>query len=454
MNKLKPIRTDSEHKILIILAVVGIVIFGFYTRFEMITKTIVDHPIRADAADYYFYAFNLRHYGVYSKQQTDGTSDFSKKLVPDAVRPPGYSLFLLPFVEFPPTAEMVRHITFSQAVASAVTIFVAFGVFITFLSWPWAMAACLLLAMSPHLISMNVYVLTETLFTFLLVLSAWFMAKVASRKTWKWAFALGVILGCALLVKPTMKYFIVFLIPAFFLFFTRKQAIILLSAVIVGYSLAIGPWLIRNVVIEPGSTGNSLAVGSVHKGIYPGLMYKNNPRTYGLPNHYDPTWKERQEMGLVLRELLNRFREDPAQYLRWYLIGKPVMLFSWNMIVGIGDIFVYPIVSSSYYGSASFQLMHRIMGVLHWPLVILALTASILVWLPSIKNVLTEEMIVITRFVTVLFFYFLLIHVAGTPLPRYSIPLRPFIYGMGMLAVPIFITAIRSHFQTKLKSGR
>lgn len=315
-------------QLIIGLIVISIFVIGFNLRLQMVQQTIVDTPIRADAAEYYLYAYNLTQYGVYSRQrQFEG-----EKPTPDAFRTPGYSLFLLPFVEFPPTHKMVHHIVVTQAIISTLTILVAFGFFRAFLTWPWALGAAFMVAISPHLVAINIYVLTESLFTFFLVLLAWAMTKFAQLKNWPLALVIGLILGCALLIRPTLLYFLIFLIPTLFVFFQRKKAVALTFFLLIGFLISYGPWVVRNMVVNP--TKSTLAVATVHKGMYPNLIYNNDPKTYGFPNHADPTWAQRQDMSSVLKEIGRRFKEEPLRYIRWYSIGKLTMFFSWDMGLG------------------------------------------------------------------------------------------------------------------------
>ena len=61
-----------------ILLIAGL---GFYLRFVAVTETEIDHPIRADAAQYYVTAYNLAKNGVYSMS-------FARLSDPDAVLQP------------------------------------------------------------------------------------------------------------------------------------------------------------------------------------------------------------------------------------------------------------------------------------------------------------------------------------------------------------------------------
>lgn len=435
---------ESFLKIIIIATVLLVAYVSISMRLQMVNETAVIIPIRADATDYYFYALNLRKHHVYSRSRWDDKINENVKPSPDARRNPGYSIFLLPFVdEHPPSLEMVHRITVTQAIISALTVLIALVFFRTFLSWFGASTAAMLTALSPHLISANIYVLTETVFTFFLVLLAFFVSKLASSKKGKWAFAIGVAIACATLVRPTLLYFIAFIIPTFLIFFRRKKNIKLIFILVLGFTVIYSPWVIRNNFLLDEKATNTLALASIHKGMYPGFVYKDDPKSYGIPNNFDPEWENRNNYSSVFAEIFRRFKEDPIKHLRWYTVGKPIMFFSWDIVVGMGDIFVYPVSTTPYHTSSFFQVTHKFMRVIHWPLIALALLASILIWLPSAYKTLSEREIIIVRFTSLVFIYFLLVHTAGLPLPRYAIPLRPFVYGMAMLAISILIKTVK-----------
>ena len=432
------------------LILIGVFAAGLYLRIEMTNKTVIDKPIRADAADYYLYAYNLAKYGVYSRQRPSQIADGAP--VPDAHRTPGYSLFLLPFIKISPLQKMVGLVVLTQAIISALTILTAFVFFRSFLNRPWAMGGAFLVAISPHLVTFNIYVLTESLFTFFLVLLGWSMAAVAQSKSRLPALIAGLVLGISLLIRPTMLYFIAFLIPAFFVFFQKKKAWALAVFLVVGFGLTYGPWVLRNKLVNPGKS--TLAIATIHKGMYPNLIYNNDSKTYGFPNRFDPTWGQRRDTPSVLKEISRRFKNEPLEYIRWYIIGKPSMFFSWDMIVGMGDVFIYPVFTSPYHHHKGFfGLTHRVMKSLHGLLTMLALLTSIFVWFPVTKKILSEKGLIVTRFASLVLIYFILVHIVGTPLPRYSVPLRPFIYGLSMLGVRLMVVESAKYIQ-KMKTDK
>lgn len=412
-----------------ILIASAIVAVAAYLRIVMVEETEVLAPIRADAREYYNYAYNLKSKGIYSLQDINDSST----PVPDAERNPGYSLFILPFVEYPPTYEMIERIAWAQVALSVLTLVLAMVWFRSFLPYQWALLAGMFVALSPHLIAANVYVLTETLFTFCLTAFLAAVGWLGATSHWSKALLAGALLGVALLVRPTLLYFPIFLLPALFFMVPWRRAAALGCVLLLGFCLVYGPWVIRNFSL-PGDIQSTKALDTVHKGMYPDLMYRGDPRTYGFPNRVDPEWNKRADsLAKVLEEIRNRFAAEPVRYLRWYLIGKPVMLLSWDIIVGMGDVFVYPVTKSPYLHLGLFDITHRLMRGFHWPITILALVGCVLSWMPSSRRYLPDNAVISTRIGALVIAYFLLVHMAGTPLPRYGIPLRPLVYGLGVL---------------------
>ena len=160
--------------ILALFIVLGI---GLHLRLQAVLQTSIIAPVRSDAADYVSYAYNMTMFGVYSRTLTI----FQKNAEipePDAVRNPGYPLMLIPFLREWPSQKAYYQILIFQAILSTLTIALIYSACRTFLPYPLAIGAAVLTAISPHLINMNVYLLTESLYSFLLVLSLWVVSRL------------------------------------------------------------------------------------------------------------------------------------------------------------------------------------------------------------------------------------------------------------------------------------
>lgn len=428
-----------------LLVLLFILLLGLDLRMEGAWRTVVDTPIRADAMDYYAYAYNMRNYNIYSRSPV-ALQGNPTQLTADAVRPPLYPLFLYPFTGERPTFSTVTAILVTQAILGALSLILAFYIFRSFLNEILAIAATALMAISPHLISLTHYVLTETLFSVILVGMFFFLAKASAASRYVFGIA-GALLAAASLTRPSAQYFIVPLLALLFLHFDRKAATRATIMLVLGFMLVFMPWIGRNLYTLGMATDNSLAIHTLHHGIYPNFTYNNNTRLYGFPYRADPRSNEiSRSYATVLAEIKRRFETEPWLHLKWYVVGKPVAFWSWEDAQGSGDIFQYPVESTPYRYLPQFQATRFIMKLLHWPLVILGLIGCVIAWPPRYRFTRTKQSDFMLRSCSLLLIYFTALHVAGAPFPRYSIPLRPFLYGMAMVPISMLIASVRQRW--------
>jgi len=361
---------------------------------------------------------------------------------PDAHRPPGYPFFLYPFVDFPATDAMLWHVVLAQAIVSALTVLLSYALFRQFLPTWASLAGAALTALSPHLVSGNAFLLTEPLFTFFLVATAAALLRAARSESPGWFLAAGALLGCAMLIRPTLDYLLVFLVPAYFLLLARKPAIRMALLTVVGCAIVYSPWVARNAISVSDELASTKAIDSIHLGMYPDVTYQGIPRSYGHADMFDPEYKNR-DTAAIFDEIGRRFQEEPGRHIYWYLVGKPIFLFSWNVAVGMGDVFVYPVFTSPYHESRLFYGSHQLMYWLHWPLMTLALAVAAAAWFPVSRRFLSDPQRMAARLISVIIGYFLLVHMVGLPLPRYGFPTRPLMYGLALLGIAAAVDAIR-----------
>ncbi len=412
------------------LALFVLFMISFGLRLNVALNTHVNTPVRADAYDYYQYALNLSRHGIYSRQ--DYRPEAGEELQPDKRRTPGYVFFIMPFVEWPPTDAMITKITAAQALISALTVIVTVLLFAAILRRELTLLVGMFVVLSPHLINASVYLLTETVFTFTFMLFLWSLTKIGHDSSWRpWVLA-GVCLGVTVLIRPTANYLILFLIPLYLYMFRDRKVTISLIVLALSTALVISPWLVHKFTVPDRLGATSLALDTIHKGMYPDLMYQGRQETFGVPNRYDPKWSEMDTFAEVSNEIASRVANEPLRYLYWYSIGKPKTFLSWDVIVGWGDVFIYPVQSSPFLQPGLFSSLSKAMKILHWPITLLALIASIVVFLPHIGRHLNREQVVVARVLSLAVIYFVLVHTVGTPLPRYAYPIKPLIFGMAI----------------------
>lgn len=432
----RQIAFDRRH-FWVIASLLIIVLIGADLRLQSVLRTQVDEPaIRADARDYVLYAYNLRKFAIYSRSDAAlSNSDSNAPLLmptPDAVRTPGYPLFLSLFIGDNINEQTIWNILLAQVMLGIVTILLTFDLCQRFLPATLALLAALLTALSPHLVTATVYLLTETLFCFLIVLCFCLLGRAKSKLAFGWFLVAGAILGVAALTRPSVQYLIVPL--ALLLAFWKPARFRLTVALVLGFALVFLPWTARNLYTLGKTSDDTLMINTLHHGLYPDFLYNNDPKTFAYPYRYDPeSARIAQSVGSVIGEIGNRFQTEPARYLKWFLIGKPLMLWSWNLTESIGGPFIYPVRSTPYASLLHFDWSYWLMYELHWLLVILATLGSLLVWLPRRWLGLGESALLVARALALLLGFYVALHMVGAPFPRYSVPMRPFLYAIALL---------------------
>ena len=93
------------------------------------------------------------------------------------------------------------------------------------------------------------------------------------------------------------------------------------------------------------------------------------------------------------------------------------------------------------------------MHALHWPMVILAFFGSVMAWLPLSRIGLKDSTVFPARVASLLLIYYTALHVVGAPFPRYSIPLRPFLFGLALFPPYVLTLALRNYFHYRVKES-
>ena len=185
--------SQKKSTLLTYLAVLLIVLAGAALRVSYNANTFIVDPVRADAANYLKYAHNMLDYGIFSK-------DIKPPPAPDAFWAPGFPLYLSAVIKVSQwlSLDTYNFILASQVLLGAGTIFLCYLVSAAFLPTYWALLPPLLVAGSPHLVATGSYVLTETLFGFLLLLSLYSLSRaLASDRKLSWLLT-GLELRCML----------------------------------------------------------------------------------------------------------------------------------------------------------------------------------------------------------------------------------------------------------------
>lgn len=424
-----------------------VILLSGYMRLHAVASTYINAPYRADAGQYYDYAYNVRHFGVYSHDHKTIEGE-STHPTPDAMRPPGYSLLLTPFASAPPTRSIFHRVEFMQALLG---VLVVIGIFLLFrqITSVWlATTIAALVAISPQQVVIATYILSENLFTLLLVLIILVagLAIRSKRGFMAGMLALGVCIGLAALTRPVLEYFLPCLAVLLLLTYTRGKAWKACVVLLVGFVLIWGPWVVRNY-ITLGKAGDShLMIATLHQGMYPDMMYNNMPASLAVPYRFDPDYKrDDATLGTTLTAMARQWREQPLTQLKWYLIGKPIQLWSWDMIANNAnaDVFIYPTQRSPYRTDPVYRVTHALMRGLHWILVLFGFLGSLYVLLPRSKNTFAPRPLFLLRSMSLLLIYNTALLMLGAPFPRYSTPFLPIMTGMAVVFASVLVGCTR-----------
>ena len=436
---------EASLKINIARLLLGLVLtLSAFVQLTVVSRTVVEYPMQADAGDYFSYAFNVQHYDVYSSFKTWAVEPSKATPPPDKMRSPGYPAFLMMVGLAEPTDAYFYRVALAQAALGVLSVLLVYLVAVTLLSRALGLVVATLTAISPHLANASTYFLTESLFLFLLLAATLALVKATQSRSYLLFAAAGLLWGLCSLVRPTTLFFpILLLLAAVGLPAARSFARPALLA-IACFAAVLAPWAIRNHSV-PDTPGTNIMVNTLAHGSYPGFMYKERPETFGFPYRFDPAIEENtKNLSSVLKSIAKGFISQPLEYARWYLLGKPYYFLSLNDVQSV-DIYIYPTTRTPYLEDVRFALMRKLSLAIHWPLMILGLAGAVLLWARPDLLRLDSSKIVAGRIVAALVLYAIAFHVVVAPFPRYAIPFRPFMYALAALSAGAFWNALRAH---------
>ncbi len=431
-----------------ILIVCILTLTAFFIRIKYVNTTEIYHPVRADAYQYICYGYNIAFKATYSKDIV------SAKPVPDSFRSPGYPLFIALAYKICGKKDYYPFVLYMQALLSALTVPLAFFTGIYFVNSFLSLTAGFLISICPHLISISSYFLTETLFSFFLLLSCYLFITGMGKKNIHAIFFSALCFGFSFLINETTlfipyilsglitinknnRYFVSPTIPRRFLVYF-----------LIFFTIFPAGWYLRNTLNVPETVKNNRALSTITHGTYPGFIYKSERYKY-FPYKEDPEQPEfASSIHSFIFILYKRVKERPLRYLSWYLFEKPYYLWSWNILQGQGDVYIYPVKTSLYQQSVLFDNVKSLMKISHPGIlcvVLLGLTVIMISFFTNKKNFYLPELTI-----AFLVIYYTMIYTFFASWPRYSIPLRPELYLFFVWTLSIAFSKQKSHYNSQV----
>jgi hypothetical protein len=422
-----------------------VLLLSVFVQLTCLSRTLVVAPLGSDAGEYFAYAWNLDRHQTFSRAPS--WRDPQAPVVPDKLRAPGYPILLLALGTPEPSEDWALRFGLMQALLAVGSVLLTWLIGRQLLGATLAAAPALLVAINPFIATAAIFLLTETSFTFLLLASVLLGLRALREGAHAgWALAAGLCLGACSLVRPTTQFLPPLLLAAAWLLPEwrrwRKPALLAFLA----FGLAMAPWLVRNAGVPATAPGQSLMVNSIVHGSYPRFMYKDNPRSLGFPYRFDPGLEAKNsDLGSAFRAIAAEAIEQPVRYASWYLLGKPYYFLSLEDVQS-RDFEIYELRHAPWYEDARFVAMGMASRALHWPLVLAALAAMLLLaWRPQ-RLRLPPGQLAAAAFIAIVIAYAIALHMVAAPFPRYSIPFRPLLYVLALVAAQ---AAWRAHSEAR-----
>lgn len=388
----------SERAVLVCL----VVAVGLTLRLAFVLTSVVVEPLRADAGQYAQYAHNLNAHGTFSLATTVPPT-------PDAFRSPGYPVFLAACQWLVGEAAGYSVARFLQAILSSCMVLIAFRLARRLMPFYAALAVTVLVALSPHLIIANGYILTESLTAFGLTSALLLTIGRTRREPMARFGAAGIVFGIVALLNEAIAPLPLLCALAAWRRWGKKRACTFAALALLPTLL----WTVRNQSTTLAHTGGERLVASLSHGSYPQLFYKTEAfRNY--PYREDPEQPEYGNSWSHFSQVfLQRAGAEKVRYLTWYLLQKPVWLWGYNIVQGASDAYVYPVQHSIFESVPVVDASRSVMRALHPWFAVLAFCGGCFSLLRSRTRPLGIAVIWCTLVYTLL-----------VPDPRYLVPLR------------------------------
>jgi 4-amino-4-deoxy-L-arabinose transferase-like glycosyltransferase len=418
-----------------------------------------DNPLRADAYKYFSIAYNLKFHNTLSDEAPNiDPPTLSTSVVP------GYPVFLSNFLDEEKGAFEYEKLMKTQAVLGALTAVFIFLITLSFTSLLPAFIAGIFTAFSPHLIAMDGYVLTESLFTFILSLGTLIFTIGYKKSNPLLLFGASIILTMSGIIRKIgyLSAPSLLIILAIFLLGKRvkldknkkKRTLILMITVLIGFGVTVigHKAFVANKTSQLETEINEdqptayiplKSINSYFSEFFTPANFVVNKTSHIRALNGDKLSNQNTELS---------FSEAPMAYIKWVTYKHYSYIWDFDNAYN-GDVYIYPMNIYAFHDPSAplrLKLTHGIMKLLHWPLFLLTIMGMIICFYKAAKKRLQENEQLIAIPITLLL-YTMMILTTMHGIPRYSIPLRGLSYIIAVYAGLEIYKMIRSKYFKQIK---
>jgi hypothetical protein len=388
----------------------------YYVMHAQVLQPIDESNVRADAVDYYRYAWNLAHHATFAVDPAE-----SPTVTPNTFRDPGYPTLLAGWMLLTSDFDhWYGGVLLTQALLGALSVTLTLLAVRSRLPNIALAVTGLLMAVWPHSISITSYVLTETQTGFLCAAGLLCLREALEHRRTGLLILTGIIFGMAALTNAVLAPFGILAAAALLCtkFLTRRQAATLALASL----LLPAVWSVRGLTVTSPASSTYRAAMNLVQGSWPSYhedyqrSQKGNAaatKNIAAMDAEMDTFKTSKWDGLV--GIGKRMANEPLHYVSWYA-SKPMLLWAWDIKIGQGDIYVYPTINSPFNMLATWKAILMTCYMLN-PFVLLGAALGVMVALVRRNAGIDVSLAALTLLVT-------LVYGILQSEPRYSIPFR------------------------------
>jgi len=411
-------------------AMVVVFVIALAMRIYYVNTAMVVNPIRGDATQYFAYAWNLVHHGVFSMAQPGADA-----VVADSFRDPGYPVFLaLLMTLFKDPDTWYGSLLLLQATLGAVTVVLAMASARDWLARSALVGAGIVMAVWPHSIAINAYVLSETLFSFLLMAGLAALAassRADGRAALTWGAIAGLLFAAAGLTNAVLAPAgpIIALILCWKDIPRRRAWLAMLACAVV----PLLAWHARGAMLPEAESSSHRALMNFVQGSWPEYHDAYRQFVVGDPRGQDTLRRIDAEYQATvinpragLLAIGRRIGTAPGHYLAWYA-GKPWLLWGWGIRMGQNDIYQYPTLRSPFDTQPVWRALISLCATLN-PLIFVLAAIGVVV-------AITRERSAAVWVTAGLLVFCTIVYAILQSEPRYATPLRPLEFLSAVLAI-------------------
>jgi len=276
----------------------------------------------------------------------------------------------------------------------------------------------------PHHVAATGALLSEVTFGFALMAGLYALAIAMDRRRHGVLILAAACFGYAYLVNPLIALFP----PAIALLVWRekgRQAALLFVGVFLLPVLALG---LRNVQLDTSATQASRvgrAAINMVQGSWPQYHHAWQAQLQGDPGGIAIMQKINKEASLLdahpaagFAALTGRLRTAPGYYAAWYLWQKPALLWSWDIQIGPGGVYVLDVSHSPLDTHPLLRESTKLLRILNPLLTLVAFAGALLLLVGALRRVSWAPAAALAT--AALAFYLTAVHTVFQAEPRYA----------------------------------